>query len=156
MYERILVPLDGSKVGEAALPHIENLASKLIPETEVEITLLQVITSLEHYVTIRGAESAYVPYTQEELNQIKKKAEDYLDKAGDSLRAKGAVVKCEVRTGHAAEEIIKAAQETNADLVAMSTHGRSGIGRWGFGSVTDKVLRGANIPVLVVRAPKAA
>ena len=51
-----------------------------------------------------------------------------------------------------ADEIIKAEEDVNADLVAMSTHGRAGISRWGFGSVTDKVLRGGKVPVLMVRA----
>ena len=56
--------------------------------------------------------------------------------------------------GDASEEIIKAAEEINADLIAMSTHGRSGLSRWAFGSVTDKVLRrGGRVPILTVRAP---
>ena len=58
------------------------------------------------------------------------------------------------KVGEAADEIVKAADEINADIIAMSTHGRSGLSRWAFGSVTDKVLRGGNKPVLVVRAPK--
>ena len=58
--------------------------------------------------------------------------------------------------GSAAEEIIKAADEINADLIAMSTHGRSGLSRWAFGSVTDRVMRGGNVPILVVRATAPA
>ena len=59
-----------------------------------------------------------------------------------------------VVVGSAADEIIKASEELNVDLIAMSTHGRSGISRWAFGSVTDRVLRGGSKPVLMVRAPK--
>jgi nucleotide-binding universal stress UspA family protein len=56
--------------------------------------------------------------------------------------------------GQAAEEIIKAADEIQANIIAMSSHGRSGLSRWAFGSVTDRVLRGGSQPVLVVKAPK--
>lgn len=153
MSERTLIPLDGSKMGEAALSYVEELASKLAPGQKVEVTLFQVITSLTYYVTA-GEGSAQVPYTEEELEQIKKKAMDYLDKAGEGLRSKGAIVKTKVAVGKAAEEIIKAEDEIKADLVAMSTRGRSGFSRWAFGSVTDKVLQGGKVPVLVVRVPK--
>lgn len=153
MYERILVPLDGSKVGEAALPYVEELVSKLAPKVKVEVILLQIVSSLSHYV-IAGEISAQVPYTEKETEQLRKKARDYLDKAGEGLRSKGAIVKSEVRTGSAAEGIIKFTEEIKAGLVAMSTHGRAGLSRWAFGSVTDKVLRGGNVPVLIVRAPK--
>ena len=155
MYERILVPLDGSKVGEAALPYVEELVAKLALGTKVEVTLLQVISSLAHYI-VAGEASAPIPYTEREMEQIKKKAIDYLDKAGEGLRSKGALVKTEVATGKAAEQIIKVTEEIKADLVAMSTHGRSGLSRWAFGSVTDKLLHAGNVPILVVRAPKPA
>ncbi len=56
--------------------------------------------------------------------------------------------------GRAADEIIKAADEIDADLIAMSTHGRSGLSRWAFGSVTDRVLRAGSMPILMVRAKK--
>jgi len=153
MDEKILVPLDGSKVGEAALPYVEELVSKLAPEVKVEVTLLQVVPSLTHHVVAGGADFQ-APYTPKELEQIKKKAADYLDKTGEGLRSKGAKVKTKVAVGGAAEEIIKAADKVDADLIAMSTHGYSGIGRWAFGSVTDKVLRGGTKPMLMVRALK--
>jgi len=153
MYERILVPLDGSKVGETALPLIEELVSKLSPEPKVEVTLFRVVSSLTHWV-VAGETSVPVSYTEKEMEIIKEKAEEYLDKAGEILRSKGATVKTKVSTGNAADEIIKTAEEINADLVAMSTHGRSGFRRWAFGSVTTKVLRGGTVPVLTVRAPK--
>ena len=155
MYERILVPLDGSKVGEAALPYVEELVSKLLPAVKVEVTLLQVVSSLTHYV-IAGEASAQIPYTEREMEQIKRTAMDYLKKSGEGLRSKGAVVKIKVAIGKADEEIIKAADGIHADLIAMSTHGRSGISRWAFGSVTDKILRSGNRPILMVRAPEKA
>ena len=154
MYERILVPLDGSKVGEAGLPYVEDVVSKLSPELKVEVTLFQVISSLTHYGTSGGGMPTSTSYTEEELEVMKQQARDYLEKAGEGLRSKGAIVKTKVSTGNAAEEILKAVEEIDADLVAMSTHGRSGPSRWAFGSVTDKVLRAGIVPILTVRASK--
>lgn len=155
MIRKLLVPLDGSKVGEAALEHVEELIPQLSSTTvKYEVTLFQTITSLSHYV-IAGEASVQVPYSEKEVEQIKKNTVEYLEKAGESLRNRGITVKTKVTTGgRAADEIIKAAEETGADLIAMSTHGRSGLSRLTFGSITDKVLHSANVPVLVVRAPK--
>jgi nucleotide-binding universal stress UspA family protein len=153
MKEKILVPLDGSKVGEAALPYVENLVSKFLPEPKVEVTLLQVLSSLSHYV-VAGEATARVPYTEQEIQQMEKTATAYLRKAGKSLKDKGAKTKVKVTVGQAAEEILKAAEELDVDFIAMSSHGRSGLSRWAFGSVTDRVVRGGSKPVLVVKAPK--
>ena len=153
MYEKILVPLDGSKISEAALPYVEELVSMLAPKVKVEVTLFQVVPSIAHWV-VGGEATAPVPYTEIEMEQIKKRAIDYLDKAGEGLRSKGAIVECKVGVGNPAEEIIKVTDEIKAGVVAMSTHGRSGLSQWAFGSVTAKVLRGGNIPVLMVRAPR--
>jgi nucleotide-binding universal stress UspA family protein len=151
MFERVLVPLDGSKVGEAAIPAIELLVDKLAPGTKVEVTLIGVITLLRHWVVV-GEASAPVSYTEDELKLIKEKVADYLTKTGESLKKKGVTISTMVSTGNAADEIIKAAVETKADLIAMSTHGRSGLKRLAFGSITDKVLRHSPVPVLMVRA----
>lgn len=152
MQERILVPLDGSKIGEAALPVVGELLTKLSPEVKAEVTLLGVVTSLTHWVVV-GEASAPVSYTREEIKAIEQQVMDYLDRAGETLRGQGATVNIRVNAGNAAEEILKAADEIQADMIAMSTHGRSGLSRLAFGSVTDKVLRGASVPVLTVRAP---
>ena len=151
MQERVLVPLDGSKVGEAALPVIENIIDILSPEAKLEVTLIGVITLLRHWVVV-GEASAPISYTEEELRLIKQRVTDYLERTGETLRSKGATVNTRVSTGNAADEILKAAEEIKADMIAMSTHGRSGLRRMAFGSITDKILRGANVPVLMVRA----
>ena len=151
MFSKILVPLDGSKVGEAALPAIEQLVSKLATGTKVEVILIGVITLLRHWVVV-GEASAPVSYTEEELNLIKKRVEDYLVKTGESLNKKVVSVSTIVSTGNAADEIIKAAENTGADLIAMSTHGRSGLKKLAFGSITDKVMHNSKVPVLMVRA----
>ena len=153
MHERILIPLDGSQVGESALPYVEDLLSKLSPEVKVEVTLLQVLRLLRPSV-VSGLAVPDIAYTQQEMEESKKKAIDYLNKAGERLKRKGAAVAARVSTGDASEAIVKVAEEINADLIAMSTHGRSGLSRWAFGSVTDKVLRrGARVPILTVRGP---
>lgn len=151
MYERILVPLDGSKVGEAALPDVKNLLLKLTPGNGVEITLLQVISDLT-YDFLTEDDAAQLPYNESDLKQAEGASLKYLEKIADGLRSKGLKVNTLVAVGSAAEEIIKAAQEIKADLIAMSTHGRSGLGRWALGSITDKVLRESPVPVLTVRA----
>ncbi len=153
MGEKILIPLDGSTIGEAALPYVEELVSKLSPRVKVELTLLQVVSLLTHYVAA-GEAVTPISYTEQEMEQIQQQARDYLNKVGEGIRSKKVSVKIRVGIGNAAEEIIKAADEINVDLIAMSTHGRSGISRWAFGSVTDHVLRGGHKPVLVVRVPK--
>ncbi len=87
---------------------------------------------------------------------MKNAATDYLNNVSDGLRNKKVTVMCKVSVSvNPADEIIKAEVEVNADLVAMSTHGRSGISRFAVGSVADKVLRGGTVPVLMVRASKA-
>src|SRR4030042_2802721 len=153
MFERVLVPLDGSKVGEAAIPVIEQLVSKLAAGTKVNVILIGIITLLRHWVVV-GEASAPVSYTEEELKIIKERVSNYLATTGDTLKKRGVIIKTIVSPGNAADEILKAAEETKADLIAMSTHGRSGLRRLAFGSITDKVLHGSNVPVLMVRAPE--
>ena len=152
---QILIPLDGSKTGEAALPYVEELVSKLSPRVNIELTLIQVVPLLTHYVAA-GELMTPISYTEKETEQIQQQARDYLNKVAEDVRSEKISVNIRVGIGNSAEEIIKAADEIDVDLIAMSTYGRHGISRWAFGSVTDKVLRGGHKPVLVVRAPKEA
>lgn len=157
MTKQILIPLDGSSFGEAALNYIEKLGAGLQLTLMPEITLLHVVSTPVRPIPIEGG---IIPTI--ELPQVREEAEEkamaYLEGAGESLRSLGATVNCKVVIGEAGESsaasIIKAEVETNADLVAMSTHGRRGLTRWAFGSVTEKVLRGGNVPVLMVRKKK--
>jgi nucleotide-binding universal stress UspA family protein len=156
MSKRILVPLDGSETGETALHYVEDLLDGLAAGERAEVTLLQVVKRGTRNVDIRGAQgTVQVSYTEEEMKQIEEEATQYLDKAGEGLRSKGVIVSCKVvrceSTDSSAVKIIEAEGETNADLVAMSTHGRHGLSRWAFGSVSEKVLRGGKVPVLMVR-----
>ena len=154
MSERILIPLDGSKLGESALSYVEGLISRMAPGEKVAITLLHVITEARHeFHPPGGGEAVSIPYNEEELAEMKGAATNFLNKASDGLRNEKVTVMCKVSVNeNPADEIIKAEVEVNADLVAMSTHGRSGISRFAIGSVADKVLRGGTVPVLMVRA----
>jgi nucleotide-binding universal stress UspA family protein len=153
MFERVLVPLDGSKVGEAALPVIRRMAENRPAGAKINVTLMGVITLLRHWVVV-GEASAPVSYTEEELSVIKNRVTDYLIKTGEALKSNSINTEIMVTSGNAAEEILKASDKIKADLIAMSTHGRSGLRRLAFGSITDKVLRGSKVPVLMVRAPE--
>ena len=150
---KILIPLDGSKTGEAALPYVTGLLSMMSPRAKMGFVLIRVVPFRAHYVAV-GDVMSPVPYTEAEMEQIRRYSFDYLTQVGEDLKSKGVDVTVKVETGNAGEEIVRVADEMDVDLIAMSTHGRSGISRWAFGSVTDKVLHAGHKPVLVVRAPK--
>jgi nucleotide-binding universal stress UspA family protein len=154
MDEKIVVPLDGSKVGEAALPYVKDILSKLSPEVKTEVVLLQVLapTSIP---TVSGRTPGETAYTEQQLEETEKKAMEYLNQTAEAMRSKGVSVTAKVAVGDASEQIVKVAEEIDANLIAMSTHGRSGLSRWAFGSVTDRVLRReGRIPVAMIRAPR--
>lgn len=159
MSERILVPLDGSGLGEVALEYLSTLLSRLAPEKKTIVYLMHVITNLTHEVDLsgEGAGMIRVQNSPEEIKAQEAESRRYLEKAAGRLASKGVETELVVKSGaNPAEEIIRAEEERECDLVVMSTHGRSGISRWAFGSVTDKVLRAGKVPVLLVRAEKAA
>jgi nucleotide-binding universal stress UspA family protein len=152
MEQRILVPLDGTEVGEAVLPKLEDLVLKTVPLMDTQVTLLKVISQM-NYNMLTEDEDAQLPINQDELKDRTQESQDYLGKVAEGLRAKGIRVNTAVTVGRAAEEIVKTARAMNANLIAMSTHGRSGIIRWAIGSVTGKVMRlEGKIPVLAVKA----
>jgi nucleotide-binding universal stress UspA family protein len=152
MEKRILVPLDGSKTGEAVLPRIENLVLKSTPKMDADITILKVVSKM-NFNNLTDDDAAQLPISESEKKELIQEAQEYLDKVAKRLTSKGIKVNCLVTFGHAAEEIVKTARETKVHLIAMSTHGRSGIGRWAIGSVTDKVIKlESQIPVLAVLA----
>ncbi len=147
LFSRVLVPLDGSEAGEAALPYVKELASKFASE----VIFLQVVPPGQYVHTVGGLN--YVRFPDSELELMRKQAMEYLEEVGTRLRDIKASLKFEVRIGDAAHEIIKGTTETRARLVAMSTHGRSGIGGWFFGSTAQKVLHAGRRSLLLVRAP---
>jgi len=148
LVKRILVPLDGSEVGEAALPYAVGLAKEL----GAELVLYQV---LKHIVLVaaEGATMSSAMYEEEEKHR-RASTMAYLEGVGKGVREKGLSTSSALGSGAPADQIIDYAEANAIDLIAMSTHGRSGITRWVFGSVTDKVLHAGNTAVLTVRASK--
>jgi nucleotide-binding universal stress UspA family protein len=135
----IVVPLDGSKLSEGVLPHVENLAGRL----HAEVYLIQVLDTRP--VT---ADILTVPRSGED---DLRRAEEYLSRLASSWRDRDIDTKWEVLYGTPAPSIVNCARLHKAFMIAMSTHGRSGLSRMVFGSVADQVMREASIPVLLVR-----
>jgi len=140
--ERILVPLDGSKCAETVIPRVE----ELIAGKETGICLLRVVSAS----TFPGVDPT------EAQVKVVREAEEYLQGLKEHLRAKGLDVDTHVRYGDDAEEILDHAAQKEIDLIAMSTHGRSGFKRFFLGSVAEKVLRHAPKPVYLVRCTGSA
>lgn len=146
MYKRAVVPLDGSPVAEAIIPFILEIAGPL----DLEVVLLRVLQPIPPEV-IEGSRHVVV----EDVQARGMDAEEYLAPIAAELRGKGVRVRTLVRRGEPAAEIVEAAREADADLIAMTTHGRSGLGRLLFGSVAEAVLRRAELPVFLMRMTEA-
>lgn len=146
-YTHILVPLDGSKTAEAALPHAFGLA-KL---NGAAVTRSSVVPPIEDVIVI-GAEPIYI---DEQLAAKKQRALWYLDSVRERQRD-GLTIRTAVETGPVASTIIDYAARESVDLIVLATHGRSGVQRWLLGSVAEKVLHAARQTVLLVRASPAA
>ena len=150
MYKKILVPLDGSKLAECVLPHVETIAKGC---------------DTENVIFIRVVESPYIPVSTEEgytlsakdwqkiEDESKMAAANYLSELTSRIKYGAVKIQTEVIVGKPAEIITDYAANNGVDLITIATHGRSGVSRWVWGSVTDKVLRSSRVPVLVVRAP---
>jgi nucleotide-binding universal stress UspA family protein len=148
MYERVLVTLDGSDVAEAILPFVEKMAGPM----DAEVVLVRVVDPLSPAETIAAA--GVVAPDSLMLRRIE--AKEYLCTIRDRLAAKGIRVRTGLRSGEPAPEIVAAAATWGVDLIAMATHGRSGLGRALFGSVAETVLRTAPVPVLMMRTTEKA
>jgi nucleotide-binding universal stress UspA family protein len=146
MYKRALVPLDGSMVAESIVPFILEIAGPL----DMEVALLRVVVPAPPLV-VEGSSHVIV----EDVEKLRTDAEEYLKTVAGGLRGRGVSVTMQVRFGEAVAEILAGAREVGADLIAMTTHGRGGLGRLLFGSVAEAVLRQAETPVFLMRQTKA-
>jgi nucleotide-binding universal stress UspA family protein len=146
MYKRALVPLDGSMVAEAIVPFILEIAGPL----DMEVALLRVVVPAPPVVLeVSGAVAV------EDVEKLREDADNYLASVAAGLRATGVKVTTSVRSGgNAVMEILDGARDLGADLIAMTTHGRGGLGRLLFGSIAEAVLRQAEIPVFLMRQTK--
>ncbi|HEU5190327.1 MAG TPA: universal stress protein [Methylomirabilota bacterium] len=143
MYKRVLVPVDGSPLSEGILPFILQIAAPLA----LEVVLVYVITPIAPQA-IEGTKHFTVYDVEARLNE----GREYLARV--AAKVQGVRVTPEVRRGEPVAEIVAAARDTKADIIAMTTHGRSGFSRLLFGSVAEAVLRQAEIPVLMMRPSK--
>ena len=149
MYQHVMVPLDGSELAECVLPHVRAIA---LGCNIVKVTLVRVVEPLN----TRGGREISIPPTKEK-QQLEKRsmdiARDYLEQIEKSLKKVGVAVQSEVLHGVIVDKLIDYANTNEVDLIIVSTHGRSGVSRWVWGSVTDRILRGTCVPITMIRAP---
>jgi len=160
MYREIVVPLDGSELAEAALPHARDLAK----ESKAHMTLLAIVKPVRHMPYWPSGPYGEMPVTADvelEVEEVVEEderaevadAEKYLGGVASWLKEQGVDVDIAVVMGEdAATCICEYVDKLKDALIVISTHGRSGIRRWVYGSVTARVLRGVKSPVLVVRS----
>ena len=137
MYERILVPLDGSSAAEIALPYAEEIAAKLGAEI--------ILASVSELAAVE-TDHLYRSYLERIAEQVQRQIKDWGAK-------KEAKVKSEVLLGTPASEILRYADESNVSLITMASRGRSSPGPWLLGNIAAKVLRAIGKPVLLIRVP---
>ncbi|HSJ54330.1 MAG TPA: universal stress protein [Anaerolineae bacterium] len=141
---RILVPLDGSRLAERILPVVSSVARAL----DSELILFQVPIA---YISSSMTGDWYLP-VQGALETAEQDAQAYLDEVAGRLAAEGLAATTALSVGSVAACIVEYAEAHQVDLIAMCTHGRTGLARWALGSVTDRVLRAGTKPLLLVRA----
>jgi nucleotide-binding universal stress UspA family protein len=141
MYNRIVVALDGSRLAEQALAHAVAQAKRF----ETELVLLKVLEPLPD-VTFTAPSARR--RAEEASAQL---AQDYLEGVAEDIREQGVEVRAVQLEGKPYVEIVRYAEEGGADMIVISTRGQSGFSRWLLGSVADRVVRGATVPVLLVR-----
>lgn len=144
MYERILVPLDGSKLAEVALPHA-------IAQAKQSGGTLLLLRALPPMTAAAVAEAAAYLDWERIRADVAAEARRYLEGVRARLAAENLNAQIEIVDGEPADAIIDAAERHGVDLIVMATHGRSGLGRWVLGSVADRVVRAAKAPVLLIR-----
>jgi nucleotide-binding universal stress UspA family protein len=139
-HKRVLVALDGSTEGEAVLRFLMEIAGPL----DMTIMLLHVLEP----ITPQAGDGMVI---LDDIEARRHEAEEYLAPISAALRSQGVNTSWAIRRGQPAHEILAAASESGADLIAMATHGRTGVGRLLFGSVAEAVLRHASVPVFMIR-----
>ena len=142
---RIMVPLDGSPLGEIVLSYVEELALRL----SLTVSLARVVTPPNLFWM-----DSYPASLREAEQTMQRKAGDYLDTVAQRLRRRGLEVEIKVLVGHPAATLIDYLNGTPHDIIAMATHARTGISRWMLGSVTDALVRGSGDPVIVFTPPR--
>lgn len=150
MYNRILLPLDGSKLPECAIEHVRAIASGCGAS---EVVLLSVVGSYEPGSGWSWGGVISESQMAEAARKAEESARKYLARVQKRLEKDGLTVDTKVMVGTPADTILDYAKANEVDLIIMATHGRSGISRWALGSVAERVLQLASTPVLIV-SPK--
>lgn len=147
MYNRILVPLDGSKLAESVFPHVEAMVKAFKPES---ITFLRVV---EPHIPHVEADAIISDKEERDLEaQYHAEAREYLENLIKQIGWSKVGIKSEVLpSGQIAERIINFARNNKMDLIILASHGRSGMVHWFLGSVAEKILRSSSTPVLIIR-----
>ena len=145
MYEKILVPLDGSAMAECSLAHVKAIASGCNTHDVILIEAVEPITNESlQFLSHTGRD----PLEAEEQNRVE--AKNYLEGVSERLKSEGLPTKLIITDGHPDKTILEYAVDNNVDLIIMSTHGRSGASRWFYGSVADKIVKTSSIPVMLI------
>ena len=147
MYKTILVPLDGSPLAEAVLPHAKALAQS----EGAQLVLLRVAAD-------PGAEFAFSDpaIANDMVQQMESETQKYMSELSATLAGEGYKSQTLIREGPIAETILAVADELKADVIAMSTHGHSGMRRWLMGSIADRVVNHSHVPVMLIRPSQSA
>jgi nucleotide-binding universal stress UspA family protein len=142
--KRIIVPLDGSELSEGILPYVKNLAKQL----DLKVTLIRLYGGLS-----AAGDGFYSPHQADALTvRLREETVTYLESKTEEMKRQGLnKISFAAKEGLEADEILAVARETPDTMIAMCTHGRSGVQRWALGSVTETVVRHSDNPVLVVR-----
>jgi nucleotide-binding universal stress UspA family protein len=146
LYKKILAPLDGSKVSECSLPHIKEIATGSGISEVILMMVVEPVFNQETEDTAKVGRNLMAEVEQANWEKDQK----YLDGLAARLKKDGIPATAVLAKGKPAETIMDYAQKNKADLIIMSTHGRSGVSRWLLGSVTEKVVRHSPVPVLTV------
>lgn len=148
MYQKIMVPLDGSELAECVLPHVKAIAMGCEVKSVVFVRVVE---------PFHMPSSSYISISEDERKHIDSDhlsdAKNYLRQLVSQVKYDGVNVQSEVIMGKPAESLAEYATNNEVDLIIIATHGRSGVSRWVWGSVADRILRSACVPVLMVRAP---
>ena len=152
MYNKIMVPLDGSELAECVMPHVEAITTGC---KITNVVFVRVVAPIQLPVRLPAqGELGFQEKDRREIQEQRKKtAEAYLDKIVQKTALEGAALSYEVLEGNVAETLAQWAEQNGVDLIIIASHGRSGVGRWVMGSIADRLLRSVCVPVMMIRAP---
>ena len=146
MFKKVLVPLDGSTRAETILGHVEDLAQRY---DQSQVLLLQVVELVPTPIAVADAAG---PLDQETINLLRKEARDYLETIQARLQRNGIKAHVHVLLGPVVATIVDLAVQEKVDLIAIASHGRTGLPAFFFGSIAAGVLHRTQLPLLIVRS----